>query len=469
MGCALRHRRRPWSSRLVAAYAPADVRDHVLAKFESGEWGGRKTAQLLTERTGGSDLGGAGDHGEPAAEILGGSTALSGSRPNCAGRGVRSCWPKPEGAPRLHPRRRHLPGAAHPGATARATAVRVRRLKDKLGTPPRSPPAEGRVRSRRGVLAVRRAERRGRGPVRTARGLGPHDGADPTPHGLGHRVCSRSANAPPAPLVRVAVLRAARRPGVSAGALIDKPLMRRKAGRADRGRRGRAGAGVRRHRGRQIIASPRSNPPAHRGVPVHQAQGLPARESPRPSDAIEIHGGNGYIENLARGKAFCAMRRSTPSGRAPDKHPLPRRAPRPSSRTRAPRKRCLARLRDAGVGLRGRPDHAVGRRNVSRTWERGDLPPGQSSTASIGRVAEAAAVSRSRCSWATSTPARCSPSRPAWGGAKTRGADRKALVARPLRAGGISPIAGGCAASTPTPTRRWGPLRRNWPKAALQL
>ena len=26
---------------LVAAYAPADVRDHVLAKFESGEWEGR--------------------------------------------------------------------------------------------------------------------------------------------------------------------------------------------------------------------------------------------------------------------------------------------------------------------------------------------------------------------------------------------------------------------------------------------
>ncbi|HEY5840354.1 MAG TPA: DNA alkylation response protein, partial [Mycobacterium sp.] len=36
---------------LVAAYAPADVRDHVLARFESGEWEGR-TAQLLTERTG---------------------------------------------------------------------------------------------------------------------------------------------------------------------------------------------------------------------------------------------------------------------------------------------------------------------------------------------------------------------------------------------------------------------------------
>jgi len=38
---------------LVAAYAPADVREHVLAKFETGEWEG-ETAQLLTERAGGS-------------------------------------------------------------------------------------------------------------------------------------------------------------------------------------------------------------------------------------------------------------------------------------------------------------------------------------------------------------------------------------------------------------------------------
>ncbi len=41
---------------LVAAYAPADVREYVLGKFSSGEWEG-ETAQLLTERAGGSDLG----------------------------------------------------------------------------------------------------------------------------------------------------------------------------------------------------------------------------------------------------------------------------------------------------------------------------------------------------------------------------------------------------------------------------
>src|SRR5579884_1670475 len=55
MGCALGTGGNMVKS-LVAAFAPADVRDHVLAKFASGEWEG-ETAQLLTERTGGSDLG----------------------------------------------------------------------------------------------------------------------------------------------------------------------------------------------------------------------------------------------------------------------------------------------------------------------------------------------------------------------------------------------------------------------------
>jgi len=55
MGCALGTGGGMVKS-LVAAYAPPDVREHVLAKFASGEWEG-ETAQLLTERTGGSDLG----------------------------------------------------------------------------------------------------------------------------------------------------------------------------------------------------------------------------------------------------------------------------------------------------------------------------------------------------------------------------------------------------------------------------
>src|SRR6201999_1829323 len=68
---------------LVAAYAPPDVRDHVLAKFESGEWEG-ETAQLLTERTGGSDLGAL----ETTASRNGDTWLLNGFKwfaSNCAG------------------------------------------------------------------------------------------------------------------------------------------------------------------------------------------------------------------------------------------------------------------------------------------------------------------------------------------------------------------------------------------------
>src|ERR1700739_1133010 len=66
MGCALGTGGGMVQS-LVAAYAPADVREHVLAKFASGEWAGQ-TAQLLTERTGGSDLGALGTPATPPGD-----------------------------------------------------------------------------------------------------------------------------------------------------------------------------------------------------------------------------------------------------------------------------------------------------------------------------------------------------------------------------------------------------------------
>ncbi|WP_264916092.1 acyl-CoA dehydrogenase family protein, partial [Mycobacterium kiyosense] len=81
---------------LVAAYAPPDVREHVLAKFESGEWAG-ETAQLLTERTGGSDLGAL----ETTATPNGDSWLLNGFKwfaSNCAGEAF-VVLAKPEGAP----------------------------------------------------------------------------------------------------------------------------------------------------------------------------------------------------------------------------------------------------------------------------------------------------------------------------------------------------------------------------------
>ena len=99
MGCALGTGGGMVQS-LVAAYAPADVREHVLAKFASGEWAG-ETAQLLTERTGGSDLGAL----ETTARRAGGEDGdvwlLNGFKwfaSNCAGEAF-VVLAKPEGAP----------------------------------------------------------------------------------------------------------------------------------------------------------------------------------------------------------------------------------------------------------------------------------------------------------------------------------------------------------------------------------
>ena len=106
------------------------MRDHVLAKFESGEWEG-ETAQLLTERTGGSDLGAL----ETTATRDGDAWLLNGFKwfaSNCNGEAF-VVLAKPEGAPDssrgvatflvLRTRR-----------DGSRNGVRVRRLKDKLGT-----------------------------------------------------------------------------------------------------------------------------------------------------------------------------------------------------------------------------------------------------------------------------------------------------------------------------------------------
>src|SRR3954466_1631711 len=129
MGCALGTGGGMVQS-LVAAYAPADVRDHVLAKFDSGEWAG-ETAQLLTERTGGSDLGAL----ETTARREGDSWLLNGFKwfaSNCAGEAF-VVLAKPEGAPDTSR------GVANflvlrTRRDGSRNGVRVRRLKDKLGT-----------------------------------------------------------------------------------------------------------------------------------------------------------------------------------------------------------------------------------------------------------------------------------------------------------------------------------------------
>ena len=228
---------------LVAAYAPADVRDRVLARFESGEWEGR-TAQLLTERTGGSDLGAL----ETTATRRGDAWALNGVKwfaSNCDGE-VFVVLAKPEGAPDssrgvanclvLRTRRDGIPNG-----------VRIRRLKDKLGT--RSV-ASGEVEFVDAEAFLLSGEPEG--------DTGPADGK-----GLGRMM--ELTNAARLGIAAFALGNArralveslcyARQRQAFGAALIDKPLMRRKL--------------------------------AEMIVDVEAAQA---------SDAIEIHGGNGYVE-----------------------------------------------------------------------------------------------------------------------------------------------------------------------------
>jgi acyl-CoA dehydrogenase len=117
---------------LVAAYAPADVREHVLARFASGEWEG-ETAQLLTERAGGSDLGALETTATRQAD--GSTWLINGFKwfaSNCDGQ-VFVVLAKPEGAPDSSR------GAAsflvlRTRRDGTRNGIRIRRLKDKLGT-----------------------------------------------------------------------------------------------------------------------------------------------------------------------------------------------------------------------------------------------------------------------------------------------------------------------------------------------
>jgi acyl-CoA dehydrogenase len=283
MGCALGTGGNMVKS-LVAAYAPADVRDHVLAKFASGEWEG-ETAQLLTERTGGSDLGAL----ETTATRHGDAWLINGFKwfaSNCDGE-VFVVLAKPEGASDstrgvasflvLRTRR-----------DGSRNGVRVRRLKDKLGT--RSV-ASGEVEFVDAEAFLLSGE-----PSDQAGQTGPHDGK-----GLGRMMELTNAARLGIALFALGNARRAlveslcyaRRRRAFGDSLIDKPLMRRKlaemivdveAAQAlvfDSG-------GFANHQQpsavRQRIAVPVTKLKVCRlGVTM-------------ASDAIEIHGGNGYIE-----------------------------------------------------------------------------------------------------------------------------------------------------------------------------
>jgi acyl-CoA dehydrogenase len=280
MGCALGTGGGMVSS-LVAAYAPADVKEHVLAKFASGEWAG-ETAQLLTERTGGSDLGAL----ETTATRAGDAWILNGFKwfaSNCAGEAF-VVLAKPEGAPDS------TRGVANflvlrTRRDGSRNGVRVRRLKDKLGT--RSV-ASGEVEFVDAEAFLLSGEPSGE--------AGPSDGK-----GLGRMMELTNAARLGIALFGLGNARRAlaeslcyaRRRHAFGGALIDKPLMRRKLAEMIVDVEAAQamvfdGTGASNHRQprniRQRIAVPVTKLKACRlGITT-------------ASDAIEIHGGNGYVE-----------------------------------------------------------------------------------------------------------------------------------------------------------------------------
>jgi acyl-CoA dehydrogenase len=283
MGCALGTGGGMVQS-LVAAYAPDDVREHVLAKFASGEWAG-ETAQLLTERSGGSDLGAL----ETTARRSGDAWVLNGFKwfaSNCAGEAF-VVLAKPEGAPDS------TRGVANflvlrTRRDGSRNGVRVRRLKDKLGTRSVASGEVEFVDAEAFLLSEQPSAAEGQ--------AGPSDGK-----GLGRMMELTNAarlgialfGLGNARRALVESLCYARQRHAFGGALIDKPLMRRKLAEMIVDVEAALalvfdGTGATNHRQprgmRQRIAVPVTKLKVCRlGITT-------------ASDAIEIHGGNGYIE-----------------------------------------------------------------------------------------------------------------------------------------------------------------------------
>ena len=115
---------------MVELFAPQHVSDYVLPKLDSGEWIG-KTGQFFTERTGGSDLG----ELETTATPNGDSWVLNGLKwfsSNCDGE-IFVVLAKPVGAPDgvrgvvpFLVMKHRMDGTRN--------GMRIRQLKDKLGT-----------------------------------------------------------------------------------------------------------------------------------------------------------------------------------------------------------------------------------------------------------------------------------------------------------------------------------------------
>ena len=260
---------------LVRQFAPVDIRERVLAKFASGEWAG-ETIQSLTERTGGSDLA----EIETTATPDGDAWRLNGFK-WFASNANGQAWvvlAKPEGAP----------------DTARGIAtflvlrerrdgtrngIRIRRLKDKLGT---KAVASGEVELVDAEAFLLSGQTDGETGAGDGKGLGRMmamtNGArlGIAMMGLG---CARRA------LVEAMCYARARH--AFGKPLAEQPLMQRKL----------AELIVEVEAAQALVFD--GYDPAHRlriGAPLIKLRasrlGITAA-----SDAIEVHGGNGYVEN----------------------------------------------------------------------------------------------------------------------------------------------------------------------------
>jgi alkylation response protein AidB-like acyl-CoA dehydrogenase len=283
MGCALGTGGGMVKS-LVAAYAPADVRDHVLDKFATGEWEG-ETAQLLTERAGGSDLGML----ETTATRHGDSWRLNGLKwfaSNCDGQ-VFVVLAKPEGAEDssrgvatflvLRTRR-----------DGTRNGIRIRRLKDKLGTRSVASGEVELVDAEAFLLSGEPSTQTAEAQVPDGKGLGRMmELTNAARLGIALFAVGNARRA------LVESLCYARQRRAFGDRLLDKPLMRRKLAEMIVDVEAAQalvfdGVGLANHRQprrvRQRIAVPITKLKVCRlGITM-------------ASDAIEIHGGNGYIE-----------------------------------------------------------------------------------------------------------------------------------------------------------------------------
>lgn len=259
---------------LVRQFAPPDVRERVLAQFASGEWSG-ETAQLLTERTGGSDLA----EIETTATPEGDAWRLNGFK-WFASNANGQAWVvlgKAEGAPD------NIRGIAtflvlKERRDGSRNGVVIRRLKDKLGTKAVASAEVEFVDAEAFLLSGEGGEETGTGDGKSmSRMMEMTNGArlGVAMMGLG---CARRS------LVESMCYARARH--AFGKALVDQPLMQRKL--AEMIVEVEAAQALV-FDGYETIRDLRIGAPL---IKLRAARlGITAA-----SDAIEIHGGNGYVE-----------------------------------------------------------------------------------------------------------------------------------------------------------------------------